>query len=137
MNVNIRVIILSSFVFLLLTLMIVRSCKRPPIKGQTLYENHCASCHGKEGEGFRNLFPPLTDSVYLKEHMDEFACIVGFGLDKPIVVNGVTFTQPMAGIEGLNPTQIANVGNYIYEKWSGTNKKFTPKEIETALANCQ
>jgi mono/diheme cytochrome c family protein len=62
---------------------------------------------------------------------------VGYGLDKEVVVNGVSFTQPMAGIEALNPTQIANVGNYVYEKWSGTDKKFTPKEIETALANCK
>lgn len=137
MNVNIRVIILSSFVAILLLLMVVRSCKRPPQKGLTIYTNHCASCHGENGEGFRNLIPPLTDSKYLKEHMDDFACIVGYGLDKPIVVNGVTYTQPMAGIEALNPTQIANVGNYVYERWGDTTKKFTPREIETALANCQ
>ena len=137
MNVNTRVIILGSFVMILLVVMIFRSCSRPPLKGEAVYTNNCASCHGTNGEGFRNLIPPLTDAVYLKERMDEFACIVGYGLDEPVVVNGVTFTQPMAGIEALNATQIANVANYVYGRWSGTDKKFTPKEIETALANCQ
>jgi mono/diheme cytochrome c family protein len=117
--------------------MIIRSCKRPPQKGKLLYDTHCASCHGDNGEGFRNLIPPLTDPLYLKENMDEFACIVGYGIDKEIVVNGTRFSQPMAGIEALNPTQIANVANYVYERWSDTDKKFTPKEIETALANCK
>ena len=137
MNVNLRVVILSSFVALLLFLMIFRSCSRPPQKGKTVYEKNCTSCHGVNGEGFRNLIPPLTDSLFLQEHLDDFVCIVGYGLDKEITVNGVKYTQPMAGLEGLTPTQIANVANYVYGKWGGINKKFTAKEVEIALANCQ
>ena len=137
MNVNLRVVILSSFVLILLVLMIFRSCSRPPQKGKVVYQNHCASCHGNEGEGFRNLIPPLTDSNYLDANQDNFACIVGYGMDQEVIVNGTSYTQPMAGIEQLTPTQIANVANYVYGRWSTTKKKFTPKEIETLLGNCQ
>lgn len=137
MNVNLRVVILSSFVLILLGLMIFRSCSRPPQKGQVVYTNHCASCHGSEGEGFRNLIPPLTDSNYLDANQDNFACIVGYGMDQEVNVNGTSYTQPMAGIEQLTPTQIANVANYVYGRWSSSKKKFTPKEIETLLGNCQ
>ncbi len=137
MNVNLRVVILSSFVLILLALMIFRSCSRPPQKGKVVYQNHCASCHGNEGEGFRNLIPPLTDSNYLDANQDNFACIVGYGMDQEVIVNGTSYTQPMAGIEQLTPTQIANVANYVYGRWSTTKKKFTPKEIETLLGNCQ
>ena len=137
MNVNLRVVILASFVLILLSLMMFRTCTRPPQKGKVVYENHCASCHGVNGEGFRNLIPPLTDSNYLDTHVDNFACIVGYGLDAEITVNGVKYNQPMAGIEALTPTQIANVANYVYGRWSTSKKKFTAKEIETLLANCQ
>lgn len=137
MKVNIRVIILSSFVLLLLTLMIIRSCSRPPKKGELVYKEKCASCHGVNGEGFRNLIPPLTDSVYLMEHSNDFACYVAYGLKKPITVNGIDFDQPMQGIVELNPIEIANVANYVYERWGDPNKKFTPQEVETRLANCE
>ena len=137
MNVNLRVVILSSFVLILLFLMIFRSCSRPPQKGKVVYQNHCASCHGNEGEGFRNLIPPLTDSNYLDANQDNFACIVGYGMDQEVIINGTSYTQPMAGIEQLTPTQIANVANYVYGRWSTSKKKFTPKEIETLLGNCQ
>ncbi len=137
MKVNIRVIILSSFVLLLLSLMIIRSCTRPPKKGALIYKEKCASCHGMNGEGFRNLIPPLTDSLFLMQNADEFACYVAYGLKKPILVNGVEFEQPMQGIIELNPVEIANVANYVYEKWGDPNKKFTPQEIENRLANCE
>lgn len=137
MNVNLRVVILGSFVLILLALMIFRSCSRPPQKGKLVYENNCASCHGINGEGFRNLIPPLTDSNYLDANANNFACIVGYGMDEEVTVNGIKFTQPMAGLEQLTPTQIANVGNYVYGRWSTSNKIFTPKEIETLLGNCQ
>ena len=113
MNINLRVVILASFVGLLLVVMIFRSCTRPPQKGELVYKTHCASCHGNNGEGFRNLIPPLTDSNYLDSHTDDFACIVGYGLEGEIMVNGVKFNQPMAGIEALNNVEIANVANYV------------------------
>jgi mono/diheme cytochrome c family protein len=79
----------------------------------------------------------MTDANYLDANIDNFACIVGYGLDEEIMVNGQPFNQPMAGLENLNTIEIANVANYVYERWSTSKKKFTPKEIEKALANCK
>ena len=137
MNINLRIVILGGFVFTLLVLMFFRSCSRPPQKGATIYKNNCASCHGMDGEGFRNLIPPLTDSNYLDTHETNFACIVGYGMDEEITIKGTKYNSPMAGLENLNNVEIANVANYVYDRWSTTKKKFTPKEIENALANCE
>lgn len=137
MKINIRILILSSFVVILLVLMFFRSCTRPPKKGELVYQQKCASCHGVNGEGFRNLIPPLTDSNYLNNHKDDFACIIAYGLKEPIVVNGTEFDQPMEGIIELNPIEIANVGNYVYERWANGSKKFTPNEVEIHIANCK
>jgi mono/diheme cytochrome c family protein len=137
MKINIRIYILSSFVVILLLVMCFRSCPAPPKKGELGYEQKCASCHGVNGEGFRNLIPPMNDSAYLAKHIDDFACIVAYGLDEKITVNGVDFDQPMNGIEELNSIEIANVANYVYERWGNTPKKFTPQEIEKRIANCE
>jgi len=137
MKVNIRIYILSAFVVTLLLVMFFRSCTSPPKKGELVYQQKCASCHGANGEGFRNLIPPMNDSTYLAKHQDDFACIVAFGLDKEITVNGVKFDQPMQGIVELNAIEIANVGNYVYERWGKSSKKFTPQEVEKRIANCE
>ena len=117
--------------------MFFRSCTSPPKKGELVYQQKCASCHGANGEGFRNLIPPLTDSNYLINYKDDFACIIAYGLKKPIMVNGVEFDQPMEGIVELNAIEIANVGNYVYERWGNSSKKFTPNEVENRIANCE
>lgn len=137
MKINVRIFILSAFVVTLLLVMFFRSCTSPPKKGKLVYQQKCASCHGANGEGFRNLIPPMNNSNYLTEHANDFPCIVAYGLDQKIVVNGVEFDQPMEGIVELNPIEIANVANYIYERWGHSSKKFTPQEVEKRIANCE
>lgn len=137
MNVNLRIAILGGFVVLLLVLMFFRSCSKPPQKGALVYKNKCADCHGANGEGFRNLIPPLNSADYLDQHIDDFACIVAYGISDTLTVNGVQFHQPMAGIPELNEVEIANVANYVYEQWSTSKNKFSPKEIEIRIANCE
>ena len=138
MSVNLRIIILGSFVAILLGLLIFRSCERPPQKGKKLYAENCASCHGFQGEGFRNLIPPLNDSVFLQENKEEFACIIAYGLDKSITVNGTTYNSPMEGFANLNAIEIANIANYVYANWGGEiSEKFTSQDIEKTLLNCE
>lgn len=137
MNINMRVIILITFVVALIGVIMLRTCSAPPKKGKVVYQNYCASCHGEDGKGFRNLIPPLTDSNWLANHADEFACIVVYGIDSEIVINGTSYQQPMHGINALNNVEIANVGNYIYHRWSSNDIKFTPEQIEKALLNCE
>ena len=127
MKINVRIWILSLFVFTLLSMMMIRTCERPPKKGEEIFMNHCASCHGNDGEGFRNLIPPLTDAKFLQENRDEFGCIVAYGISRKIEVNGKTYRQPMYGISELSATEIANVGNYIYEKWGIPKKNLQEK----------
>lgn len=137
MNINIRMIILATFVATMLAVLMLRTCSAPPKKGEVVYQNNCAGCHGNQGEGFRGLIPPLTDSIWLAKNVAEFGCIVAYGIDRKITVNGTEYQQPMHGINTLNNVEIANVGNYIYTRWSNNNIKFTPKQIEKALMNCE
>lgn len=136
MRINIRIIILASFVAILLIVLFARSCSNPPNKGEVVYNNQCASCHGTNGDGFRNLIPPLSDSTFLMGNQNSFACIVLNGLDSNILVGGNYYDNPMEGIN-LTPIQLTNLANYVYNRWGDPEKKFTLKEIENSIANCQ
>ena len=44
-----------------------------------LYRKHCANCHGRDGEGLRELFPPLTGSLYLADRLPALPCLLTTG----------------------------------------------------------
>lgn len=109
---------------LLLLLLALPSCfTNKGHQGERLYGQHCASCHGEQGEGIGQLVPPLAGSDYLAQHAGQLACIVRVGLKGPIVVNGVDYNQLMLGVQDttthrqLSPAQITNLLNFIESHW--------------------
>ncbi|MGI4872932.1 MAG: c-type cytochrome [Janthinobacterium lividum] len=92
-------------------------------QGERLYGQHCASCHGAQGEGIGQLVPPLAGSDYLAGHRAQLACIVRQGLQGPITVKGVGYNQLMLGVQDtathrhLSPAQITNLLNYLERAW--------------------
>ncbi len=114
-------------------------------QGERLYGQHCASCHGEQGEGLGQLIPPLAKSDYLAQHAGSLACIVRQGLRGPIVVNGVSYNQVMLGVQDtathrhLSPAQITNLLNFLESHWGNHPGPAGPRTIagtETELAAC-
>ena len=63
--------------------------------GRGLYNQHCANCHGMDGEGLEQLIPPLAKSDYLMEQIDRAVCQIPNGVTGEIKVNGVVYNQEM------------------------------------------
>jgi mono/diheme cytochrome c family protein len=114
-------------------------------QGERLYVQHCAGCHGEQGEGLGRLIPPLAGSDYLAGHREQLACIVRQGLRGPIVVNGVSYNQVMLGVQDttthhhLSPAQITNLLNYIEGHWGnrpGPAGSRTIADTEAELRTC-
>ena len=63
------------FLSLFLVMFILYSCQseselnyaRYYTTGKQIYEQHCQNCHGIDGKGLAKLYPPLTDSIFLKK----------------------------------------------------------------------
>lgn len=105
-------------------------------EGAKLYQTHCSSCHGEQGEGLRRLIPPLAASDYVAQHRAELPCIIRRGQQGPLVVNGIEYNQVMPGHEDLTDSQIANLLNYVQRQWGNQNEPYTIREVSELLAPC-
>ncbi len=103
--------------------------------GYTVYKNECAQCHGTNGEGIRDLIPPIADADFAKENFDSLACWLKNGLNRPITVNGKQYDQPMYPSK-LNDVQIANVINFIEKEYLHTGKKVSSATVRESLNGC-
>lgn len=108
------------------------------INGEEIYVQQCANCHQASGTGLRGVIPPLQGADFLTpDNLERVVCLIKNGIQEPLVVNGVTYTQAMPAHSSLQPLDIAAVTTYIYAKWGGLNRRVTVAEIDSSLANCR
>ena len=110
--------------------------KRYYTSGTVIYQGKCQNCHGDKGEGLSALIPPLTDSVYLKANKQQLACMVKYGLNKPIKVAGKAFYSQMP-LNDLPPVEIAEVLTYITNSFGNKMGVVTTQMVEDDLKGCR
>ncbi|WP_040497600.1 c-type cytochrome [Fulvivirga imtechensis] len=107
------------------------------VAGQQLYMQHCSACHQAEGQGLAKLFPPLKNSDYLNDNVEGVVCVIKNGLSGEIVVNGVTYNQPMPALPQLTSLEIAEIATYLYNSWGRSEGVINVKEVEEMLEKCE
>src|SRR5438105_15445466 len=70
-------------------------------QGQSLYEKNCSNCHQKSGKGLGRVYPPLAQSDFLKNNLNESICLMRYGKQGDILVNTIRYNKPMPGVIGL------------------------------------
>lgn len=105
-------------------------------QGEQLFNVHCSGCHGLDGNGLGSLYPPLTAVGQLQRNQEVFGCLVRYGRNDSIVINGVRFDEPMLGIIELSSIEIANIHNYIVDTWHPETSKITEDQIHKQLEHC-
>ena len=98
--------------------------------GARIYNEKCAGCHGKNGEGSRNLFPPLAgDPVVTAADPHDHIRTVLFGRHGAII-GGVTYKVYMPSWAGeLSDSEIAAVINHERTSWGNSAPTVTPGEV--------
>lgn len=98
-------------------------------KGKQLYDVYCISCHMQEGQGVKNVFPPLAKSDFLMEDIHRAIHVVKYGQQGEITVNGQTYNSVMTPL-GLSDEEVADILNYVTNSWGNTNETLiTPKQV--------
>ncbi|MNK34708.1 Cytochrome c-552 precursor [compost metagenome] len=106
------------------------------VNGQKVYITHCQNCHGEKGEGLGNLYPPLTDTIFLQTNRHELACIIKHGTSGELEVAGKKFNNTMPA-SNLSAIDIAYVLTYINTKINKGKNLYPLEEIENSLKNCK
>ncbi|HBH24820.1 MAG TPA: cytochrome C [Cytophagales bacterium] len=107
------------------------------VKGRRIYETNCSNCHQPDGAGLGKLYPPLMASDYLSiDSLNRVACLIKYGMEGPIVVNGKEYNQLMPANTQLNNLDIAEVMTYIYNEFGGQTTIITQHDVRKYLDEC-
>jgi mono/diheme cytochrome c family protein len=105
-------------------------------QGEQLYVKHCSNCHQKDGSGLGRLYPPLNKSDYMNKNFEDVICLIRNGKKGELIVNGVSFNQPMPGVPTLTDLEIAEIATYIYNTWEHKRGITEVKDISKILTEC-
>lgn len=106
------------------------------VRGEVLYLKHCSNCHQKNGTGLGQVYPPLKQSDYMDQNLNQVLCLMKHGSEGNLTVNGKTFVQQMPGVSSLTDLEIAEIATYIYNNWENEHGIIDVSEASKALSNC-
>ncbi len=86
--------------------------------GRTLYLAKCAACHGRNGEGQAELYPPLRGSEWLTATPSRLPEILTDGLKGPITVRGEKWDSIMLPPGLSKQSEIENIIQYIKKNFT-------------------
>ena len=89
-------------------------------RGQGTYAKYCFSCHGNEGEGMKDMGPPLAGSDWATGDPEVVAKLILKGMQGEIRVSGKIYKPqvPMNAFDELmTDKEIADVMTYIRNGW--------------------
>ena len=105
------------------------------VRGKKSYEEHCANCHGMNGEGLKLLIPPLTDPKWVNN--DTIVCIIKNGMDGKIMVNGKEYNGRMTSNDKIENDEIADLVSYIRKEFTKKPQRITMKEVTSRILICE
>lgn len=107
------------------------------VEGEQLYIANCSNCHQKSGTGLGLIYPPLNESDFMNENLDQVICLMKYGRSGELIVNGKNFNQPMPGVPTLTELELAEIATYIYNTWTHEKGIVDLPTVKQALQNCK
>jgi cytochrome c551 len=104
--------------------------------GEDLYIKHCSNCHQRDGKGLGLVYPPVDVSDFIDNNLAKTICLIEYGTEGEMTVNGKSYNKPMPGIPTLTDLEIAEIATYLYNSW-GRNKGIVEvKQVTKVLQEC-
>lgn len=98
--------------------------------GRTVYEQHCAACHGDRGEGVSGMYPALAGNraVTLASHNNLVHAIRQGGFTPTTAGNRQPFGMPPYG-QVLNNDDMAAVATFIRRSWGNSAEPVSTLDV--------
>jgi cytochrome c551 len=106
------------------------------LQGEKLYAKNCSNCHQLKGTGLGRLYPPIHLSDYMDKNLPDVICLMRYGKNGEVIVNGVSFNKNMPGIPSLSDLEIAEIATYVYNTWDHKHGMIDVSEVAVIQKNC-
>lgn len=104
-------------------------------QGEQLYVQYCSNCHQKNGTGLGRVYPPLQQSDFVDQRLEEVICLMRNGRKGKLVVNGIEYNQAMPPTT-LSDLEIAEVATYLYNTWGRSRGIIEVSATSAQLQRC-
>lgn len=101
-------------------------------KGKQVYTTTCQACHQAHGAGIPGVFPPLTESEWVKGPATRIVAILLYGLQGEITVKGQTFKGVMPPLKDqLDTEDLAAVVTYVRNSFGNKADPVTTSVVQS------
>lgn len=102
----------------------------------TVYKRNCANCHGQDGAGLRNLFPPLAGSDYLDERLSLLPCLLANGVKGLPKAGDLSEGSRMPTFAHLPMEELTDLIAYLHNEWGSGSQLVSEQAVRKWLRNC-
>lgn len=99
-------------------------------QGSTLYAQHCADCHGGNGQGVAGIYPPLDGNTSVNEPtgINAIRSVLLGGFAPVTAGNPQPYSMPPFA-QQLSDNDVAAVVSYIRQSWSNKAAAVQPADV--------
>jgi mono/diheme cytochrome c family protein len=98
--------------------------------GEKQFNNYCAACHRRGGQGEEGRIPPLTNSPWVSGSEDRLVRIVLNGLRGPIEIGGQIYNLEMPTFRMLfQDDDIASLLSYVRRRYGAPSPPVTSETV--------
>ncbi len=102
-------------------------------RGREVFNRTCIACHGADGKGVPQAFPPLDGSDWVTGAASVPIRIILHGMMGPVEVNGETYNSAMAPLGPvLSDQEVADVLTYVRQSWTNDAPPVSADEVAKA-----
>lgn len=134
MNCSNRSLLKRSIVLLsLMVLTAMPGCSGEPT-GSKIYQKNCSQCHGRSGQGLKQLYPPLENSPYFSQKISKLPCLIVNGSPGP--VKKAMRTALMPPVTTVRTSELPDLFVFLQQQWSAESMDISPSMIDEWLLSC-
>lgn len=99
-------------------------------RGATIYRQHCADCHGTDGNGVAGIYPPLNGNTSVNEPtgINAIRSVLLGGFPPVTAGNPRPYSMPPYA-QPLSDDDITAVVSYIRQSWSNKASAVSPADV--------
>ncbi|MEQ6118773.1 cytochrome c [Reichenbachiella sp. MALMAid0571] len=106
------------------------------VQGEGLYLMHCDNCHQADGSGLGRLIPPLSENTTIANNRNQIMCVIKYGLEGSLIINGVEYNGKMPGNTELTNLEIAEIMTFVGNSWENSIGIVLSSDVEKGMDSC-